>query len=136
MSGNRIINGNNFNCLNLRGLQLENFIGFYEGGLSEGINILLIKFKEKNMWQCFFLDAGIGFWEEYDQVSAFEDYDVLAQIDIREKYRIGNSIVQSICCEGSSELLSELIFKFESVTLTLKYMDSEDLNSETVLALL
>lgn len=133
MTGNRIANDHSFECSRIKGMVLEQLIGFYEGDEANGIDILLVKVKEIDLWQRYFLDAGLGFWEEYGQESAFEDYEDLTPINIANKYGLKNSVVQKISCIGSNEELSSVHIEIDNTKLVLRFKDSKNLESETIL---
>lgn len=133
MTGDRIANDHSFECSKLKGMVLEKLIGFYEGSEPNGIDILLVKLKEIDLWQRYFLDSGLGFWEECDEDSAFKDYDDLTPIDIANRYALKNHFVQEISCIGSNEELSLINFKIDNIKLVLRFTDSKNLESETIL---
>ncbi len=133
MVGERLINDHNFECDNLEGMEVEHFLGFYEGNIPNGMNILMLKLKEKELWQRFFLDAGIGFWEEWDEDGTFCDYENMPPLDLAKKYSITNKPIRKIMCNGSYEVFSYIIFEIGEIRLKLSFLDTNDIDSETII---
>jgi len=133
MVGDRLINDHNFECPSLIGMTVESLIGFYEGKVENGIDMLILKLKELELYQRFFLDAAIGFWEENDFESVNSDYEDAKKIDLAEKYSLFGTKVVSIVCHGSVEEFSSLVFDIGTVKLHFHYLDRKNMDSETVL---
>jgi hypothetical protein len=132
MQGDRIINAHCFECENIQGTELESLVGFYDGQDPYGMDIILLKLKGVELWQRFFLDAGIGFWENYDQVSAFEDYEDLIPINIADKYSLKGLCLQHISCIGNNKELSIISFKVGKSNFILMHKDTKNIESETI----
>ena len=133
MKGERLVNDHNFECTNLQELEVEQIFGFFEEDSSHSINMIILKLKEKELWQRLFLDAGLGFWEEWDEESTFLDYDEDPFIDLAEKYSLKGQLIKKIQCKGSYNELSFMVFKIGSCKLKYEFVDKSDCESETIL---
>ena len=135
MSGKRLKNEHSFTCLNLTGMMVESIIGFNESHHKNGVDMIIMKFKEHNLHQRFFLDAGIGFWEEWSENDALNDYEDVEKIDLAKKYSLKNKRVSNIECHGSIGILSSFVFEFENTKLKLHYINKQDSESDTEIIL-
>lgn len=133
MGGDRLVNDHCFECNALATQKVESFFGYYEGHESDGIDMLILKLKENDMYQRFFLDAGLGFWEEWDKEGTFLDYEDLKPVDLAAKYNLEGKEVISISCLGSFNELSSFIFEIGKEKLKLSYIEPESLDSDTIL---
>ncbi len=128
----RLVNDETFECSKLQGHKIEEFIGYYEGDSSNKVDMILLKLKGYVLWQRFFLDAGIGFWEEWDEADAKCDYEDLQTFDIASHYQInGKEVLEIVCSKGEGNL-SEIFFKTNSLKLVLQYSNSSDMESTTI----
>ena len=133
MVSDRLDNDHSFECSNLVGKTLESFVGYYDGENEDRIDMLILKLKELDLYQRFFLDAAIGFWEEYDLETATSEYEDVNKIDLAEKYSLSGESVISIVCNGSYEEFSSFSFEIGELKLLFHYLDNNDFDSETVL---
>jgi hypothetical protein len=108
-------------------------VGYYQGDQPNGIDVVVLKIEGSDLYQRFFLDAGIGFWEEWCREEAIEDYEDCQTIDLYSKYFLAGKSVAIIECKGSYEELSSIIFEIDNTKLIYQYTDKNDLESETVL---
>jgi hypothetical protein len=133
LTGGRLANAHSFQCDSIAGMEVERFVGFHDGDEPNGITLLAIKLKGKKLWQCFFLDAGLGFWQEQDEFNTFVDWEDSQSIDLAKCYSLTNQSIKNITCNGSGEVFSSIIFEIGNNKLLLKYMDTTDIDSETFL---
>ncbi len=133
MKGQRLINDHNFVCPVLSGKKIESMVGYYEGGQPNGIDLVVLKIEGIDFYQRFFLDAGIGFWEEWNKEEATEDYEDRQEIDLSSKYFLSGKIIKKIECKGSYEEFSSIIFEIENTKLVFRYLDKNNIDSETML---
>jgi hypothetical protein len=133
MDGQRLINDHSFVCPELAGKKIESMVGYYEGDQPNGIDMVVLKVEGKDLYQRFFLDAGIGFWEEWSEEEATEDYENFQPIDLSSKYFLSGKNIEAIECKGSYKEFSSIIFEIENTKLIYQYTDNNDLESETVL---
>jgi hypothetical protein len=132
MIGDRIRNDQNFICHSLAGKTVESFKGYYEGDLINGTDFILIRVKGNDLYQRFFLDATIGFWEEWDEETALADLEDMHETDIGENYSLKNSKIRKIECEGNANTPSSIYFEFDNAKLCLENIDKDVIDSETV----
>lgn len=132
MKGKRLINDFSFECTDLVGMHVEAFFGFYEEGCPHCIDMIMVKLREKDLWQRLFLDAGCGFWEECENEAAFGDYEDEPMIDFGSEFKLNGQWVKRIACQGVEGQGSSMIFEIGNQKLLLKYADQEDMESDTV----
>lgn len=133
LPGERLANAHSFQCDSLARMQVEKFVGFYDGDEPNGMSMVAMKLKGKELWQRFFLDAAIGFWEEWDEFNTFVDWEDIKPIDLAKHYSLVNQSIKNIICDGSHEVFSSIMFEIGETRLQLKYMDTTDIESETIL---
>lgn len=126
----RLANAHSFQCDSLAGLEVEHVVGLYDGRDPNAIEILVIKLKGKELWQVFFLDAGLGFWEE---VNSIIDWENARSVDLAKTYSLTNQAIKSISCTGSNKVFSSIIFEIGNTKFQLKYEDALDIDSQTLL---
>ena len=133
MTGSRLVNDHSFNCETLNGMRVERFFAFYEEGNLENIYMIVLKLQEKELWQRFFLDAGIGFWEEGSEESLIQDFEDDPIIEFDETYKITGKLLHSIICTGSYDKLSQMDFRLGEVHLNFQFKDQMDCESDIIL---
>ena len=133
MVGDRLVNEHKFECPSLVGKTVESCIGYSESEVENEVDIVILKVKELELYQRFFLDAAIGFWEEYDFESAIEDFEDLNKIDIADQYSLVGKRISSIICTGAVDAISSFIFDIDGIILRYRLSDENDIDSETVL---
>jgi len=114
-------------------MKVERFMGYHEEGDPNSIVMIVLKLAEKGLWQRFFLDLAIGFWEEWDEEGATEDFEGEPFIDLAGKYSLVGSVVTKIECKGSHEEFSSIEFKFGNVELDLRCKNQSDYESGSML---
>ena len=95
--------------------------------------MLVLQVQEISLYQRFFLDAGIGFWEEWNEEDTFSDLEDLEQVDLVKEFNLQGNKVFSIECKGSHEELSTIEFVFNEVALLLKFSEISNIESDVVL---
>lgn len=133
MAGNRLINDHQFECQNLAGKTVESCMGFTETGIENEVDVIILKVKELELYQRFFLDAAIGFWEELDYKSAIDDFEDLKKIDIGELYSLAGKRISSIICHGAIDTVSSIIFDIQGIKLKYRLSDENNFDSGAVL---
>lgn len=133
MNGQRIINDWNFECTNLSNREIEYFSAFYSEHDKQDVLMLVLKLEGVPLYQRFFLDAAIGFWEEWDKDTMFCDIEDLEKTDLLEDMDLRGKKITSIVCEGSYEKFASIRFSIDDVSLLLKFSNSCDFESDIVL---
>jgi len=82
MEGQRLKNDFSFSCASLAGKTIEFFVVYFSEYSENDILMIVLKLKEKDLYQRFFLDAGIGFWEEWNEEEALFDLEDCKTIDL------------------------------------------------------
>ena len=103
--------------------KLEGLIGVLDREASERGPILVYIKVEDNPWQQFFLDAGIGFWENWGEIDI--DDPSFLYIDYANEFKIGYKAIYAAYCQNSS-------IKIEFITnekIILRYVDPTDMDS-------
>jgi hypothetical protein len=127
MEGDRLVNDSAFNCHGLSGLTVEAFYGIYSSEDSAELILVLLKLKEKKLWQKFFLDAFIGFWEEWEQAVISEDLEDDLVIDLGAQHGLLGCQVNSIECTGDADQLipSVIWFNIGQTILKMSFIDDD-----------
>jgi len=131
--GESLANAHSFECNSLAGMEVEKFLGFYDADDRNGMSMIALKLKEKELWQRFFLDAAIGFWEEWDEFNTFCDWEDVKPIDLAKQYSLHHQTVKSIICSGSYDIFSSIAFEIGETILNFKYLNTSDIESKTIL---
>ncbi len=114
------------------GLKVEQII-VCENMRSEPI-LVYLKVENRN-WHQYFLDAGIGFWENWDELSDIEDDNEFGYIDSTDSLELKGKRISKIYC--TSELNnSKIVIEFDSKEeLILRCIKPEIFDSECELKL-
>lgn len=90
----RIFQDSQFDFIEFNGLRIEKLIVCQDTDSKEPI-LIYIKMENRN-WHQYFLDAGIGFWENWDDIDIEDDsYDF---IDFTYRYDLKHEVVNQIYC--------------------------------------
>ena len=109
------------------GLKVEQLI-VCENTKSEPI-LIYLKVKNRN-WHQYFLDAGIGFWENWGELKDVEDDDEFRYIDSTDKFKLRKKQISKIYCVKDINN-SKIILEFENnEKLILKCVNPEIFDSE------
>ena len=131
MKGKRLINDFSFECTDLVGMHVEAFFGFYEAGSPHCIDMIIFKLREQDLWQRLFLDAGCGFWEEWEKEVAFGDYEDEPLIDFGAERKLNGQLVKRIACLGVEGENSSVIMAIGEQKFLFGYTDKYDMDSNT-----
>jgi hypothetical protein len=125
MEGDRLVNDSTFSCHDLSGLTVEAFYGIYSPEDSAELILILLKLKEKKLWQKFFLDAFIGFWEEWEQAVIAEDLGEDLVIDLGQQHGLVGGQVNNIVCTGDADqrIPSVICFHIGDTVLKMSFID-------------
>ncbi len=134
----RLFNGERFSVDEISGRQIERLIGFTDpSGRDDQPTIVCLKPRDC-LWYRFFLDAGIGCWEEWSEPDPGEDFADLRCVDYGRAYGIEGEIIISIKCmqDNTAKALSQFLIELRSgVQLILTYTDPDNCDSVTELSL-
>ena len=133
MTGQRIVNDHSFECIKIQGMTLEYLSVFYTYDSKSDVLMLVLKLKELELYQRFFLDAAIGIWEEWNKEDTFYDLDDVECVDLKVKYHLDGRKLSKVYCNGAYEVFSDMVFVFDELKLRLKYSDTNDIESDMVL---
>ncbi len=112
------------------GLKIERLI-VCENAKSEPI-LIYLKVENRN-WHQYFLGAGIGFWENWDELEDIEDDEQFKYIDSTEKLNLNGKHIYKISCTTDSNN-SQIVIELENKEkLILKCVNPEIFDSECVL---
>lgn len=96
----RIYQDDNFVVSDFSDVILEGLVGMEDEDDGEPL-IIFIKIKGKN-WYRFFLDVGLGFWENWEEVELDKDEwaaDGAVYVDYIEKYNIIDKLIDTVFCK-------------------------------------
>jgi hypothetical protein len=96
----RIYQDDNFVVSDFSDVILEGLVGMEDEDDGEPL-IVFIKIKGKN-WYRFFLDVGLGFWENWEEVELDKDEwaaDGAVYVDYIEKYNIIDKLIDTVFCK-------------------------------------
>lgn len=109
------------------GLILEKII-VCENSESEPI-LVYIKVENRN-WHQYFLDAGIGFWENWDELIDVDDDGEFKHIDSTDKLKLKGKRISKVYCAKDMKN-SRIVVEFsDKEKLILKCKNPEILDSE------
>jgi len=91
----RLYQDSEFEFDEFNGLKIEKLIVCENPETREPI-LIYIKVENRN-WHQFFLDAGIGFWENWDEIDT--DDDSYNFIDFTHDFDLKNKVINRIFCE-------------------------------------
>ncbi|WP_299685835.1 hypothetical protein [uncultured Dokdonia sp.] len=109
------------------GLKIEQLI-VCENHKSEPI-LIYIKVRNRN-WHQYFLDAGIGFWENWDNLEDIEDDEQFKYVDSTEKLNLNGKQISKIYCTTDFKNSSIVIEFKNKEKLILKCVNPEIFDSE------
>ncbi|KUJ61166.1 hypothetical protein AR687_14650 [Flavobacteriaceae bacterium CRH] len=126
---------NEFIFTDFNGLRLEKLIVCENPETKEPI-LVYIK-VENNNWYQFFLDAGLGFWQSFDEIELeeieIETDDEYHYPDKTSEFELFNKTIEKIWCE-TDKSNSQIIIAFENdEKLILRTIEPTIFNSESEL---
>lgn len=91
--------------------------------------IVYLKVENRN-WHQYFLDAGIGFWENWDELIDVEDDVDYKHIDSTDKFKLRGKRIAKIYCKPDSKN-SKIVIEFDNQDeLILRCVDPKIFDSE------
>ena len=128
------MNDNSFEADELCGKSIAQIVAYRDPDEPpDCVEVLGIRLTGSALWHRFFLDAGIGFWEEYSESDAFCDFEDLERVDVLEQWSLDRPRILEVTCVGDQRALSSLTWRLESGGLRLSYLDRDDCESPTAL---
>jgi len=113
----RIYQDDNFDVVGFEGTEIEHILGLVDCQDSDD-NPIVVNMKVVNRsWQRYFLDAFIGFWEDWGELTDEEDEDTRF-VDYADKFKLIGKKIKNIKCrdgrivtlfESGDELILELV---------------------------
>ncbi|MDB2539183.1 hypothetical protein N9X23_02320 [Flavobacteriales bacterium] len=128
----RLYQDSEFEFDEFNGLKIEQLIVCENPETKEPI-LIYLKVENRN-WHQFFLDAGYGFWENWDEIDTEDDsYNF---IDCTDKFDLKGQIISRIFCEPDLNNSKITLDLENSMKLILKCKDSNifDSNSELIIS--
>ncbi|MEP0480156.1 MAG: hypothetical protein ABJD23_08075 [Nonlabens sp.] len=128
----RLYQDSEFEFDEFNGLKIEQLIVCENPKTKEPI-LIYLKVENKN-WHQFFLDAGYGFWENWDEIDTEDDsYDF---IDCTDKFDLKGQIINRIFCKPDLNNSRITLDLENSMKLILKCKDPNifDSNSELIMS--
>ena len=129
MKGQRLGQDWSFSCDALTGKTVESIIAYYWEG---GVFMIVIKLREDELYQRFFLDAGLGFWEEWSKEDALSDLEDCRARNFAEELNLTNKKVDKIECVDTGDL-AHFEFSIGGYTFKLKFSNPSIMDSTNVL---
>ena len=130
----RIENDSDFDMRECVGRAIESLVAYRcEGETPESVDVVGVLFHGAPYWHRFFLDAGIGFWEEWPAAQVFSDFDDCQRLDMTRRWPISGARVIDAVCESGSDSFSRFRWTLDRGQLSLGYRDETDEESGTVL---
>lgn len=125
MKKGRIFQDYAFIFSDFNGLKLEKIVACV---LPEKQSVPLVFIKvENHCWHQFFLDVGIGFWENWEMETIDNEDDDYDFIDQTEHFGVKNATISAIVCQADQNQNSQILISFEGgKTLSLHYENLED----------
>ena len=129
----RLAQDNRFEMTEFIGRQLEGAIAFRCGSTEPRVDVVGFTLAGNTHWHRCFLDAGIGFWEEWHANDVFTDFVGCARIDVAECWAIRGATFTAAECFPSEGGTARFEWRFSSGTLVLRYETESDMDSATIL---
>lgn len=109
----RIHQDKNFIVIGFTGKKLEQLIGIASVEEPEAPIMVYIKVEDKGLQQ-FFLDVGIGFWENWGMIEIDEEDDTeFIYSDYTEKLSVRGQEIRNIFCEPNS-FTSQIVIELDN----------------------
>lgn len=91
--------------------------------------VIYIKVETRN-WHQYFLDAGIGFWENWDEFDNLEEDTNFKYIDVTEQLNLRKKEISKIYCKSDHQNSKIVIELASNEQLTLQCKDPAIFDSE------
>lgn len=123
----RVFQDATFEVAELRGRTLERLLGATSRPAGDDRPEMMFLRADGGPWQRFFLDAGIGFWEEWSEADAFRDYADLRRVDYGARFRvIGERILRVSCSSEGPGQPARIVLEVSSGEIELRRGDPDD----------
>lgn len=125
-----------FVVAHLQGCGVEALLGLVEGQDDLKPILMLLK-PEGRPWQKLFLDAGLGFWQEWPDLdlSDYGDDSTCRRVDYMDLFSLQSATIREIVCEPVGEdLASRILLRLSSGELELRPEDPAVLDSPSVVS--
>lgn len=132
----RINNDSNFELTELIGKRLSRLLGATESEDDCVVEMMFLQVHGDKQWYRMFLQAGLGFWEIWNEKEAFYDYTEHRLVDFGKRWDVlGQTIILARCIGGEHDdsELSRFEIMMTNGTLRFNFQDPKDLTSDTVL---
>lgn len=125
MKKGRIFQDYAFTFSDFNGLKLEKIVACI---LPEKQSVAIVFIKvENHCWHQYFLDFGIGFWENWEMQTIDTEDDDCEFIDQTEHFGLKNATISAIECKEDEFKNSQISIFFQGgKTLVLRYENLED----------
>lgn len=125
-----------FVVAHLEGREVEALLGVVEGQDDLKPILMLLK-PEGRPWQKLFLDAGLGFWQQWPDLdlSEYDDDGTYRRVDYMDLFSLHPATIREIECEPVGEdLASRILIRLTSGELELRPEDPAVLDSPSVVS--
>lgn len=110
----RLFQNQKFVFSDFNGQKIEQLVAVYDD--SHCKNVIMVYLKVKNhSWHQFFLDIGIGFWENWGE-NEIETDDSFVYIDKTDDFQLKNKIIEKIWCDIDENENSQICIKLTDGT--------------------
>jgi len=99
----------------------------------DAVDIVAFRLAGDRYWHRVFLDAGIGFWEEWDTQRAFGPYEDEERFDLAARWGLRGQPVLAAACVGAPAGSSRFAWRLPGGTLRFVYRDLQDIDGPTTL---
>lgn len=127
----RIFQDDNFVFTEFDGLKLQELVVCEKPETKEAI-IVYLKVENHN-WHQYFLDAGIGFWENWNIMDEDDDYNYINKI---HEFDLFEKTISKIWCEPQKNNSQIIIAFSEGKKLILRKINPDIFDSESELVLI
>ncbi len=128
----RLFQGARFEVTELAGRAVQRLYGVTSRADTDDRPEIVFLKPGSGHWQRFFLDAGIGFWEEWSESDAFADYSALRRVDYGVRFRIiGDRIRRARCYPGAANRSARICLELGAGVLELRALDPGDPDSDS-----
>lgn len=130
----RLFQGLAFEVTDLRGRTVESLLGSTSLPDRDDCPEMMFLKVRGRPWQRFFLDAGIGFWEEWSEADAFRDYEDLRTVDYGARFQVlGDRILRVSCRPETPAEPARIVVALGSGEIQLRRVDPADPTSDSEL---
>ncbi|MFK7937235.1 MAG: hypothetical protein AB8G22_27215 [Saprospiraceae bacterium] len=110
------------------GLKIQQLVVSQNRETKEPI-IVFIKVEGKN-WHQYFLDAGMGFWEDWDIAIVEDESDESYEyLDLTEQYAVRNQVISGVMCKKDQNNSKIVIALTDKSQLVLRCRNAHEFDS-------